>query len=128
DLEAISDRLVGPLVRAHADDGQGVRTRITPRIEQLFTKLAPHIEHGRSAAVASVDLEALHELRIEAKCARYAIDLARPVLDPRERELAKRLRHLQRVLGEHRDASLSVDLLTRMRLRLEERGRVALAA
>jgi CHAD domain-containing protein len=128
DLEEISNRVVGPLVRASVDERRWVRTRITPRIDQLFTKLAPHLEDTRPAGTSSTEIEALHELRIEAKCTRYAVDLARPVLDPRERELAKRLRLLQRVLGEHRDASLSVDLLPRVRLRLERRGRAALAA
>lgn len=48
--------------------------------------------------------EAIHRARKAAKRARYAAELARPVLGKKAAQQIRRGRHLQDVLGEHHDA------------------------
>ena len=126
DLEALTDRLVGPLVRSDADASAWVRQRLTPHADRLFHALEPMHAHVQATGLSTVDFEAVHALRIEAKRLRYAIDLVRPALTESELVLRKRLRRLQRVVGEHRDATLLHDQLVAMRSKLETRGRTGL--
>ena len=52
----------------------------------------------------SPDDRALHELRIRAKELRYACEAVAPVAPPPARELGRRAKELQSVLGRHHDA------------------------
>jgi CHAD domain-containing protein len=119
DIEAITDRIVGPLVRADLDVDAWVGQRLRPRLEQAFARM-PDLR-------TTSDFEALHEVRIQAKRMRYAIDLVRPALGGAQADLRKRLRRAQRVLGEHRDSTQLHDLLTHLRSQLDARGRAALS-
>lgn len=56
-----------------------------------------------SSALPSLSDEALHEARKAAKRARYAAELAVPRLGEPARRSARRLKAVQRVLGEHQD-------------------------
>jgi CHAD domain-containing protein len=55
--------------------------------------------------------EALHETRIRAKRARYAAELAAPVLGKRGDRFVSRAKGLQDVLGEHQDAAVAEERL-----------------
>jgi CHAD domain-containing protein len=54
---------------------------------------------------------ALHEVRIQAKRARYATEAVVPVFGKRARALARALVEIQDVLGEHQDAVIAADWL-----------------
>jgi CHAD domain-containing protein len=56
--------------------------------------------------------EALHGLRIKAKRARYAADVAVLTVGSRAQEFTKALAGLQDVLGDHHDCAVAVDWLT----------------
>jgi CHAD domain-containing protein len=53
------------------------------------------------------DDEGLHRIRISAKRVRYAAELAAPAAGKKARRAARRLARLQKVLGEHNDASVA---------------------
>lgn len=57
---------------------------------------------------------ALHRARKAAKRARYAAELARPVLGKKAARQIRRNRRLQDLLGEHQDAVLAAALLRRL--------------
>jgi CHAD domain-containing protein len=69
-------------------------------------------------AVESLDRdpadEALHQVRIRAKRARYAAEAAAPVVGKPARVFAKAVADLQTVLGDHQDAVVAEDWLRRV--------------
>ncbi len=71
--------------------------------------------------------EGLHQVRIRAKRARYAADVAVPVVGDPARDYAKALAGLQDVLGEHQDAVVAEDWL-RESIEQDARGPIGLAA
>lgn len=53
--------------------------------------------------------EEWHEVRIQAKKARYAAEACVPVFGPPAKELAKQVERVTEVLGEHQDAAVAAD-------------------
>lgn len=121
DLRELTDRVVGPLVRADLDVAAWARSRLGARLEQAFTRMP------ETPPTAESGLEALHDLRIAAKRMRYAVELVLPALGESDARRRKRLRRVQRALGEHRDLTLFHDLLHGVQAKLRARGREALA-
>ena len=78
-----------------------LRKRLRRRWKRLHTRLASHDQ----------DAAALHALRIAAKNARYASEDLSPLLGLELKPALKDLRKLQDALGEHRDATESLDWL-----------------
>jgi CHAD domain-containing protein len=66
-----------------------------------------------SGCDAQASAEELHAVRIRAKHARYAAELAEPVFGKPARRLARALRGLQQTLGDYRDAVVAADWLRR---------------
>ena len=65
-----------------------------------------------TAAVADTDDAALHRARKAAKRARYAAELARPVLGKKKaKKKAKKYKMVQTVLGEHQDSVVAAETL-----------------
>ena len=68
-----------------------------------FAKLRKRVKRlGRHPSA-----DALHELRIKAKRARYAVDVAVPVVGHRAKATAKAIGALQDVLGNHQDCAVA---------------------
>jgi CHAD domain-containing protein len=119
------DRLAGEQVRAHRRAVQVVGgrrhrallaalaepPRTTDDAEQPASVLLPALAgvafHELRKAVRRVPEhptdDDLHRLRIRAKRARYATDVARPVVGKPAKRTAKAIGRLQEVLGEHHD-------------------------
>lgn len=71
----------------------------------------------RTATARRDDDEALHRARKAAKRARYAAEVARPVLDEGvARQVIDRYKAVQEALGEHQDSIDAVGVLNRLRL------------
>jgi CHAD domain-containing protein len=69
------------------------------------------LEHARRIGPASNPVE-LHDLRKDAKSVRYVVDCFAPAFEERaRRRYAKRLRALQRVLGDHQDADVHAEAM-----------------
>jgi CHAD domain-containing protein len=60
------------------------------------------------------DDEELHKARKAGKRARYAAELAHPVLGKKTRNAVKRYQDLQDILGDHQDGVVAADLLRRI--------------
>lgn len=82
-------------VAGRRDSGDIVAQRLRKRWKRLQDAL-----EARSG-----DPEALHELRLAAKHARYASEALMPLLGIEDREALRALKRLQDCLGEHRDAT-----------------------
>lgn len=64
-----------------------------------------------TAAVADSDATELHRARKAAKRARYAAELATPLLGGKAEKKVSEYKHVQKVLGEHQDSVLAADNL-----------------
>ena len=102
---ALLDRLVDaarePRVRRAA--GRPAVDVVPPLVRRPWKKLQADVD----ALPASPPDEALHGVRIRAKRARYAADVAVPVVGEQARALAKALGGVQDVLGDHHDAAVA---------------------
>jgi CHAD domain-containing protein len=95
--------------------------RTLPAADAPASEVLPRLVRGPWAALekkarrldaGSADAE-LHEVRIRAKRARYAADVAALVLGKPALRLADEVANLQEVLGEHQDACVARDWLRR---------------
>jgi len=68
----------------------------------------------RALETRSGDPDALHELRLATKHARYASEALMPLLGIEDRNAPKALKRLQDCLGEHRDATEALTWLVRL--------------
>lgn len=82
-------------VTGRRDAGEVVSQRLGKRWKRL----------QRALEARSDDPEALHELRLAAKHARYASEALMPLLGMEDHKALKALKRLQDCLGEHRDAT-----------------------
>jgi CHAD domain-containing protein len=83
----------------------------------LVDKAQDKVAHRLTVAQRTGDLDELHGARKAAKRARYAAELAEPVLGrKRAKAVASRYETLQDQLGEHQDSVLGAQLLYRLAL------------
>jgi CHAD domain-containing protein len=81
-------------------------------LHRIATRAARKADTRLSQALSSGDEEDLHRARKAAKRARYAGELAAPVVDKSAgRGQVKRYKHIQTVLGEHQDAAVAARTL-----------------
>ncbi|WP_413760264.1 CHAD domain-containing protein [Streptomyces sp. MMBL 11-3] len=110
---ALLDSLAALLERPPLAAGAGRRA------DKVMAK-AVRKEYGRLAGRMTRALElppgperdvALHEARKEAKKVRYATEVARPALGKPAKELGKRVKAVQKVLGDHQDSVVARTVL-----------------
>jgi len=99
---ALLDRLVDAArePRIRRAGARGAHEVVPALVTRPWKKLRKAVD----ALPAMPSDEALHGVRIRAKRARYAADVAVPVVGERAQAFAKALGRLQDVLGEHHDA------------------------
>jgi CHAD domain-containing protein len=99
---ALLDRLIeaanAPTFRSEHD--LDAKAALQPLVDQPLETLTKHV----SALDKDPDDEALHDVRIRTKRARYASEAVAPVLGKRARAIAAAAADLQDALGEHHDA------------------------
>ncbi|WP_055599056.1 CYTH and CHAD domain-containing protein [Streptomyces aureus] len=101
-LRRLDALLAAPPLRKHADrDAHRVLARA---VRKDHRRLARRVEHALSLDPGHERDLALHEARKAAKRARYAAEAARPTLGKPAKRLAKRVKRVQSLLGEHQDA------------------------
>lgn len=94
----------------------------TPEAKEKPSKLRVQVRaaakkvdrHLAAALELGGDDEELHKARKAGKRARYAAELARPVLGKKMRRAVHRYEDLQDILGEHQDSMVAADLLRRL--------------
>ena len=79
--------------------------RTARKLDRRMERALGDLEAGEVAPVT------LHDARKTGKQLRYATEVVRPVAGADARRFAKRLKRVQRVLGDHQDAVVSRDLL-----------------
>ena len=97
-----------PPFTAEADARRAV---LTKRVRKAADKLAAHLAAGLRHGG---DDEELHRARKAGKRARYAAELATPVLGKKGAELVSRYEELQDVLGDHQDGVVACALIRRL--------------
>jgi CHAD domain-containing protein len=84
---------------------------LTKRVDKAAAKLAAHLEAGLRAGG---DDEELHSARKAGKRARYAAELAAPVLGKKGAKLVSRYEEVQDVLGDFQDGVVACALIRRL--------------
>ncbi|MFJ5139678.1 CHAD domain-containing protein [Streptomyces sp. NPDC088707] len=101
-LGALDALLAGPPLRK--DAAGDARTVLARAVRKDHARLGGRIGHALSLEPQHERDLALHEARKAAKRARYAAEAARPTLGKPAKRLAKRVKAVQSLLGEHQDA------------------------
>ncbi|MQY15612.1 hypothetical protein SRB5_57980 [Streptomyces sp. RB5] len=110
DLLAALDALLAapPLRKAAAQPAADV---LTAAIGKDFARVAALIDTALAEPAGGERSEAMHEARKRAKRARYAAELARPVLGKDAKSFVKDMTGLQELLGDHQDSVVARDAL-----------------
>lgn len=120
-LEALDDeryrRLLDTLDELLADPPftKTARKRAHRKLPRLVARACARVDRAARATDAAATTEKrnerLHEVRKAAKRARYAAESVATVCGKPATRLAKRMEHLQEVLGEHQDSVMSGQVL-----------------
>ncbi|HEU5484738.1 MAG TPA: CHAD domain-containing protein [Microlunatus sp.] len=98
-----------PLTKAAKAPAAGVKKYVKRANKKLDKRLDRAIEAHLSGDPETDDL--LHQARKAGKRARYAVELAAPVLGKKADKLVAARKDLQDVLGEHQDSIVAADFL-----------------
>ncbi|MEV8588558.1 CYTH and CHAD domain-containing protein [Streptomyces sp. NPDC051180] len=101
-LDSLAVLLADPPLRK--DARRDARKVLARAVREDHDRLGRRIGHALALAPGHERDLALHEARKAAKRARYAADAARPALGRPAKRLAKRVKAVQTLLGEHQDA------------------------
>jgi CHAD domain-containing protein len=101
----ISRLLDSPPLTAEAAEPAGRVLR--EALARAYLRTSRRMSHARKAPAGQPRDVALHEARKAAKRARYAAEAATPALGKGAGKLAKRMKRLQTVLGDHQDAVIA---------------------
>ncbi len=104
-----SDRYLALLDRLETDDPPIGESKAT--LQAIWKGELKTLRRTMKALGPEPPDDALHEARIEAKRARYAIELARPALGKRAAGILEAAKELQDVLGAHQDAVVAEEVL-----------------
>ena len=92
------------------DQADEKATTLRAAVRSAERKVRKHL----SAALTGDDDEELHKARKAGKRARYAAELAAPVLGGKVKKRIKRYEHLQDILGDYQDGVVAAALLRRL--------------
>jgi CHAD domain-containing protein len=108
------------------DHPAAVPSRPLLSIGRLLAGRADEVIRQRRKAARTSDQEAIHHLRVATRRLQEALDIGRPVLDPRPlRRLDRRARRLRQALGRRRNLDVMRDLLRSVARRLPAKARHA---
>ncbi|MGW0902436.1 CYTH and CHAD domain-containing protein [Streptomyces sp. NPDC002853] len=90
-----------------------------------YARLAGRIEHALALEPGEERDVALHGARKAAKRARYAGEAARPALGKPAKRFAKRMKAVQKVLGDHQDSVVAREALRNLAIQAHAAGETA---
>jgi CHAD domain-containing protein len=97
------------------EDARRAARRARKPVRKAAAKVATRIERVRAAPSGDPAIaDMLHSARKAAKRHRYALELAAPVLGSASEDEIERRRELQDALGEHQDAVVADEFLSRL--------------
>ena len=125
-------RILRRLKRFANRRGQGAR-RIDRRAPRELRHVLPVLLHQRLASVRAYDallpagdVEDLHDLRVEFKQLRYALEFFQPILGASAAPYLRHVRAMQDLLGRIQDISVFIEAISRLKkLTAEERTALA---
>nr|WP_171162206.1 CYTH and CHAD domain-containing protein [Streptomyces sp. I05A-00742] len=91
-------------------------------VRRDYERLAARVRHALDTEPGAARDTALHDARKAAKRARYAAEAAEPALGKAAKRLAKRMKAVQTVLGDHQDSVLLRDTLRTITAQAEGAG------
>ena len=92
------------------------------RVFKEYDRLADRVAHALELSPGTERDTALHEARKSAKKTRYATEPARASLGKPAKRLGKRVRAVQKVLGDHQDSVVARDALRKLALAAHAAG------
>ncbi|MFF0474355.1 CHAD domain-containing protein [Streptomyces sp. NPDC004284] len=122
-LEALDALLTDPPLRKAA--GRDAREVLARAVLKDHDRLAGRVDHALALDPGQERDLALHAARKAAKRARYAADAARPALGKPAKKLAKRVKAVQSLLGEHQDAVVARATLRELAIQADAAGESA---
>ncbi|MEN8650469.1 CYTH and CHAD domain-containing protein [Streptomyces sp. 21So2-11] len=112
-----------PLLRAAAQPAAAV---IPKAITKDYERLSTRIEHALALPPGTEERDAaMHDARKAAKRARYAAEAAGPALGKPAKRLAKRMKDVQNVLGDHQDSVVAREALRTLAIQAHAAGETA---
>lgn len=108
-------------------DGEA-KVAVRHTLPALVGRACARVDRAARAADGALDVGGpeLHEVRKAAKRARYAAEVAGPMVGPAANALARRMEELQELLGSHQDSLMARALLADLAGRMSERQAFAL--
>ncbi|MGW0117103.1 CYTH and CHAD domain-containing protein [Streptomyces sp. NPDC003327] len=122
-LARLDAYVAAPALRKAA--GRDAARVLARAVRKDHDRLGARIERALALAPGEQRDLALHEARKAAKRARYAADAARPTLGKPAERLAKRVKAVQSLLGEHQDAVVARSALRELGLQAHGVGESA---
>ncbi|WP_338676661.1 CHAD domain-containing protein [Streptomyces sp. SCSIO 30461] len=116
-LDALLDE--PPLLKAAVADPS---TALPKAVIKDYERLAHRVEHALALPAGHDRDLALHEARKAAKRARYAAEAATPALGKPARRLARRMKAVQTVLGDHQDSVVARSTLRDLAIQAHAAG------
>ncbi|MBO2449088.1 CYTH and CHAD domain-containing protein [Actinomadura barringtoniae] len=116
-LDALDALVAEPPLTERAEKGATVE--LPKLVKRSWKRL---VKAHRAVANAEHVEEARHEMRKSAKKARYAAELAVPVLGQAAKDVAKNAKRVQEVLGDYQDGVIAMDHLRDAATRVTERS------
>ncbi|GGV44476.1 CYTH and CHAD domain-containing protein [Streptomyces spectabilis] len=122
-LDAVDALLADPPLRKAA--GAPADDALPKAMLKDFDRLAARVDHALALAPGEERDTAMHEARKAAKRARYAGEAAKPALGKPAKRFAKRMKAVQKVLGEHQDSVVAREALRNLAIQAHAAGESA---
>lgn len=122
-LNSVDALLANPPLRK--DAATSPAKALPKAVRKDYARLADRIEHALALAPGEERDVAMHGARKAAKRARYAGEAARPALGKPAKRFAKRMKAVQKVLGDHQDSVVARDALRSLAIQAHAAGETA---
>ncbi|PRH77981.1 metal-binding protein [Streptomyces solincola] len=122
-LDALHALLADPPLRGPAR--KDARPVLAKAVLKDFDRLARRVDAALATPAGHDRDVALHEARKAAKRARYAAEAARPALGKPAKKLAKAVKGVQKLLGDHQDGVVARDQIRQLAIKAHAAGETA---
>lgn len=123
-LDSVDALLADPPLRPAAATSPAKKA-LPKAARKDYARLADRIEHALALAPGEERDVAMHNARKAAKRARYAGEAAKPALGKPAKRFAKRMKSVQKVLGDHQDSVVAREALRNLAIQAHAAGETA---
>ncbi|MFH8485728.1 CYTH and CHAD domain-containing protein [Streptomyces longisporoflavus] len=122
-LNSVDALLADPPLRKAAASSPG--KALPKAVRKDYARLEARIEHALALEPGEERDVAMHSARKAAKRARYAGEAARPAIGKPAKRFAKRMKAVQKVLGDHQDSVVARETLRNLAIQAHAAGETA---